>query len=98
MRVSDPTDTHIDTHAARIHEKPDAVASFEMSRYGQPQTLGELLRKSRLEKNLYGKDLAERMGVNERFSPFFKEPQKPVKRSVNVRLVSTSRFIGNSRT
>ena len=50
--------------AVRIYEKPDVVVSFELSRYGIPKTLGELIRKCRLNKDLYAKTLAMMLGVD----------------------------------
>jgi DNA-binding XRE family transcriptional regulator len=52
-------------HAVRIYEKPNIAASFEISRYGESKTLGELIRKCRLERDLYAKDLAKMIGVTE---------------------------------
>ncbi len=41
------------------------VLSFSASRYDEPTTFGEYIRKARLEKGLKQRELAARVGVNE---------------------------------
>ncbi len=41
------------------------IVSFDISKYGEPKTLGELLRKCRLENDLFVKELANLIGVTE---------------------------------
>jgi transcriptional regulator with XRE-family HTH domain len=41
------------------------VLSFSASRYGEPATFGEFIRKARLEKGLKQADLAAAVGVDE---------------------------------
>ena len=41
------------------------VLSFSTSRYGEPSTFGEYIRKARFEKGLRQKDVARAIGVDE---------------------------------
>jgi len=41
------------------------VLSFSTSRYGEPTTFGEFIRKARLEKGLRQEDVAQAIGVDE---------------------------------
>ena len=52
-------------HASSIHKFEGIVVSFDISRYGEPKTLGEFIRKRRLENDLFAKELANLIGVTE---------------------------------
>ena len=54
-----------DNRASSIHKFDGIIVSFDISRYGEPKTLGEFLRKRRLENDLFAKELASLIGVTE---------------------------------
>jgi transcriptional regulator with XRE-family HTH domain len=56
---------YICNRASSIYKNQGIIASFAISRYGKPKTLGELIRKHRLENNLTAKELAKIVGVSE---------------------------------
>jgi transcriptional regulator with XRE-family HTH domain len=61
----DRYDGYMGNHASSIHKFDGIIASLYISRYGEPETLGEFLRKRRLENDLLAKELADLIGVTE---------------------------------
>jgi transcriptional regulator with XRE-family HTH domain len=61
----DRCDSHKDNRASSIYKFDGIIVSFDISRYGEPKTLGEFIRKRRLENDLFAKELASLIGVTE---------------------------------
>jgi transcriptional regulator with XRE-family HTH domain len=53
------------SRAVLTHKNPILTVPFVISRYDQPKTLGEFIRRRRFEKNLLAKELADLIGVTE---------------------------------
>ena len=53
------------THTVPTYKNSVPVVSFEISRYDQPKTLGELVRRRRFENDLAAKELTKLISVTE---------------------------------
>ncbi len=61
----DHTDNHSCNHAVLTYKNPILTVPFVISRYDQPKTLGEFIRRRRFENDLFAKELAKLIGVTE---------------------------------
>jgi len=61
----DQTDSYIFNRAVLTYKNPVLTVPFVISRYDQPKTLGEFIRIRRFEKDLFAKELADLIGVDE---------------------------------
>ncbi len=61
----DQTDNHSCNHAVLTYKNPVLTVPFVISRYDQPKTLGEFIRRRRFENDLFAKELDKLIGVTE---------------------------------